>query len=213
MTRLDGISVQVQLAMYLDEGHRATVASEDGKCGRAQVFAPQRLSVGCNRRDGRRTTTVRHAEPVHDVFGVDAGPHHDAHIGEAGSYVRELSGQGPLGIVELGSPVEQGRALRVEDGELPRTMRDASVAGRKANGGHKNSPDRELSRGNWEAKCPSAAWRARAAAEDDRIAPVRHLHPSPLHKTVLKILAKNLQHGLRSDTTAGRAVMRRARRV
>ena len=135
--------------MYLDECHLAAVAREDGQCGRAQVLASQRMSVGCDGRKGRRTTTVRHAEPVHDVVGVDAGPHHDAHLRKAGTHVRELFGEGPLRIVELGCPVEQGRALRVEDGEFPRTVRDASIAGRITNGGHKNSPDkREIDRGS-----------------------------------------------------------------
>jgi hypothetical protein len=92
--------------MYLDECHLAAVAREDGQCGRAQVLASQRMSVGCDRWNGRRTTTVRHAEPEHDVVGVDAGPHHDAHLRKAGTHVRKLPGEGPLRIVELGRAVE-----------------------------------------------------------------------------------------------------------
>jgi hypothetical protein len=132
----------MQLAVYLDESHRPAVASEDRERGRAQMLPAEGLGVGCDGRDGRRTAPVRHAEPVHDVLWVDAGPHDDAQFSQLGAHVRELQGEGLLCVVELGGPSEQGRALGVELRELPRTVWDAPVAGGIANRGQDELPRR-----------------------------------------------------------------------
>jgi hypothetical protein len=139
MARGDRVSVQVQLAVDLDESHRAGVASEDRDGGRAQMLALEGLGVGCDRRDGRRTAAVRHAEPVHDVLGFDTGPHDDAHLGELGAHVGEPHGERLLRVVELGSPLEQCGALGVEVGELPRTVWNSPIARWISNGWHTSS--------------------------------------------------------------------------
>jgi hypothetical protein len=142
MARCDRISVQVQLAVYLDEGHRPAVASEDRQRGRAQMLSAEGLGVGCDRRDRRRTAPVRDAKAVHDVLGVDPGPHDDAQLSQLGAHVRELQGEGPLRIVELGGPSEQCRAFGVELRELARTVWDAPVAGGVTDRGQNELPRR-----------------------------------------------------------------------
>jgi hypothetical protein len=102
----DRVAVQVQLSVELDEGHGRAVAGEDGERGRAQMLALERMSVGRGRRDRRRPAAVRHAETVHDVFGLDAGPHDDAHLGEPGADVGEFDREPSLRGVELGRPIE-----------------------------------------------------------------------------------------------------------
>lgn len=167
MARGDRVSVQVQFTVDLDEVHRAAVASEDRDGGRAQMLALEGLGVGRDRRDGRRTPTVRHAEPVHDVLGFDTWPHDDAHLGELGTHIGEPLGERPLRVVQLRSPVEQVGALGVEDRELPRTVRDAPIARWVSNGWHNELPvEREIRSGE-------APMRVRAGAEPT--APVRQL--------------------------------------
>jgi hypothetical protein len=100
------------------------------------VFAAQGLGVGRDRRQGRWSAAVRDAKAVHDVLGVDAGPHDDAEFGELRPDERELAGQGALRIVELCGLLEQDGALRMERGEFARAMRETSVARRIANSGH-----------------------------------------------------------------------------
>ena len=179
MTRRDGVSVQVQLAMYLDERHLATVASEDREHRGTQVFAAQRLGVGRYGRDGRWSAAVCDAEPVHDVLGVDAGPHDDAHFGKAGTHVGELPREGALRVVELCGLLEQHRALRMKRGEFARPMRKTPVARRIANGRHEYSQiARTIFGGAKGAMC--RVCRAPAADENDRTARVRHQHPPPL---------------------------------
>jgi hypothetical protein len=126
--------------MYFDERHLATVAGEDGERRGTQVFAAQGLRVRCYGRDGRWSAAVRDAEAVHDVLRVDAGPHHDAHFGELRPDVRELAGQGALGIVLLRGLLEQDRALRMKRGEFARAMRETPIARRIANRGHELLP-------------------------------------------------------------------------
>jgi hypothetical protein len=130
----------MQLAVNLDEGHRAAVARQDRERGRAQMLSAQGLGVGCDGRYGRRTAAVRHAEPVHDVLRVDAGPHDDAQLGEAGAYLGELQGEGPLCGVELSGLSEQCRTLGVELRELAPAVRDAPVAGGVADCGQDELP-------------------------------------------------------------------------
>jgi hypothetical protein len=142
MTRRDGVSVQVQLAMYLDERHLATVASEDREHRGTQVFAAQRLGVGRYGRDGRWSAAVCDAEPVHDVLGVDAGPHDDTQLGELRPNDRKFAGEGALSGVEPSGAVEQSGTLGVEHGELVRAVRHTPVARRIANGGHGCFPRR-----------------------------------------------------------------------
>jgi hypothetical protein len=166
MARCNRIPVQMQLAVYLDEGHRPAVASEDRERGRAQVLPAQGLGIGCDRRDGRRTAPMRHAEPVHDVLWVDAGPHDDAQLGQLRAHVRELQGEGLLRLVELGGASEQGRALAVELRELARSVRDAAVAGGIADCGQTNP----------RANVRSAGGSADAIERADRTASLRHLH-------------------------------------
>jgi hypothetical protein len=142
MARCNRIPVEMQLAVYLDEGHRPAVAGEDRQRGRAQMLPAEGLGVGCDRRDGRRTAPMRHAEPVHDVFWVDARPHDDAQFSQLRAHVRELQGEGLLRVVELGGTVEQCRALGVELRELARTVWHAPVAGGIADRGQNELPRR-----------------------------------------------------------------------
>ena len=129
--------------MDLDERHSTAVAGEDRERRGTQVFAAQGLSVGCDRRDGRWAAAVCDTEAVHDVLGVDAGPHDDAEFGELGPDVRELAGQGALRIVELCGLLEQDGALRMERGEFAWAMRETPVARRIANCGHVLLPKRK----------------------------------------------------------------------
>jgi hypothetical protein len=126
----------------LDERHAAAIAGEDRERSGAQVFAAQGLGVGCDRRNGRWSAAVCDAEAVHDVLGVDAGPHDDAEFGELRPDVRELAGRGALCVVELCGLLEQDGALRMERGEFAWTMRETPVARRITNSGHVLLPKR-----------------------------------------------------------------------
>jgi hypothetical protein len=105
MPRRDRVSVQVQLAMQLDERHLPRVASEDREEGGAQVLALQRLCAARDRWERRRTTAMRDAEALHDVLGVDARPHDDAHLGQSSAHLGELERERLLRGVELCRPL------------------------------------------------------------------------------------------------------------
>jgi hypothetical protein len=77
---------------------------------------------------------------VHDVFGVDSRPHHDAHLRELGAHFAELLGEHALRGVELGGPIEQSGTLGMERSELTRAVRNAAVTGRIFDTGHGGFP-------------------------------------------------------------------------
>jgi len=140
MPRCDCVSVQVQLAVELDERHRPVIAGENREGDGPQILALKRTRRSRRRRDGRRAAPVRETKAVDDVLRIDGGPHDDAHLGQLGADHTELPGEVTLLGVELGGLLEQRRALGVEGCELARPVRDASVAGRIANGGHGDFP-------------------------------------------------------------------------
>ncbi len=140
VSRGDRVAVQVQLAMDLDERHGPGVPGENGQHGRAEVLADERLRVRCNRWNRRGTAATRDAEAVHDVLGIDARPQHDAHLGEPGADLGELLGERPLLRVERIGPGEQRGDLGEEDCGFVAAVRQLSIAGRKANGGHERTP-------------------------------------------------------------------------
>ena len=92
--------------MDLDEVHRAAVAREDGEHRGSEMLALEGVRVGCDGRDRRRPAAVCEAEAVDEVFGIDARPHRDAHLGELGAHVGELGREFALGVVELGGLLE-----------------------------------------------------------------------------------------------------------
>ena len=140
MAGRDGVAVEVQFAVDLDEGHRALVAGEHGERSRAQVFAVERVCVAGDRWDRWRSAPVGDAVALDDVLGIDAGPHDDADLGQSGAYLGELDGEGALRVVECGRLVEQLGALAVEGGEFARPVRQSPVAGGIFNGRHASSP-------------------------------------------------------------------------
>jgi hypothetical protein len=156
------------------------------------MLALEGLGIGCDRRDGRWTTAVRHAEPVHDVLGFDPWPHDDSHLGELRAHVGEAHGERLLGVVELGCPVEQGGALGVEGRELPRAMGDAPIAGGVPNGGHASSLSSvRFDRGKLGCGVRTDVEPTVTARQ------LRHYRRLDLHaKPVSAILRENLQHGL-----------------
>ena len=79
---------------------------------------------------------MRDAETLHDVLGLDARPHDDAHFCQTGAYIGEFDRQPPLRGIELRRPFEQHRALRVEHGEFVRPVRHPPVTSRIANRDH-----------------------------------------------------------------------------
>jgi hypothetical protein len=130
MTGCDRISVEVQLAMDLDERHRATVACEHGETPRPQVPAPQRMCIRRLGRNRRRPASVGCTKAVHDVARFDAGPHDDTKLGELGSNAGEFDGKRALRFVQCVRFVEQRRAFRVERSELMPTVRNTPIARR-----------------------------------------------------------------------------------
>jgi hypothetical protein len=100
--RIDGVPVQVQFSVQLDECHPTLVAGEDGERRRTQVLALERVRVRAHWRNGFRATAVRHAEPVHDVLRVDPRPHADAQLGELRPHLCQLAGELLLRGIELG---------------------------------------------------------------------------------------------------------------
>jgi hypothetical protein len=76
MAGLDRVSVEVQLAMDLDQRHRPTVARKHRQTTGPQVATPQRMCVRRHWRNRRRSTPMRDPEPVNDVLRFDARPHH-----------------------------------------------------------------------------------------------------------------------------------------
>ncbi len=103
------------------------------------MLADQRLRAGRDRRDRWRTSSKRPTKSVHDVFGVDARPHDDAHLGELGAHRRELGAEGLLRVVELAGAFEEGSAFGAEGGELRRAVWHAPVASGIANGRQRDS--------------------------------------------------------------------------
>jgi len=116
------------------------------------VLAAQGVRARGDGRDRWWTTSVGDAETVHDVFGLDARPHDDAHLGEGGADLGEFDGEGLLGGVEPAGPIEQGRAFGVEGGELLWAVRHASIADRKTDGRHVNSPEQKTRKGKLDAR-------------------------------------------------------------
>ena len=84
---------------------------------------------------------MRAAKAVHDVFGIDARPHHDPELGELCADLRKFNGEGLLRGVELCGAFEQGSAFGVKRDEPGPAVRNGPVAGGIANGGHVSSPD------------------------------------------------------------------------
>jgi hypothetical protein len=102
LARGDRVSVQMQLAMDLDETHRPAVAREHGETTGTEMSAPERMCVRRRRRDRGRTAAVRDPESVNDVLRFDARPHGDAELGELGTDPGKLDGEGALRVVEGG---------------------------------------------------------------------------------------------------------------
>jgi hypothetical protein len=144
LARGDRVTVQVQLAMQLDERHGRAVEREDCQCGGAQMLALEGLCTRRDRWNRRRTAAVRHAVALHDVPGLDARPHDDAHLRQPGAYIGELDRKPALRRIELCRPIEQGGALRVEHGEFVPPVRHPSIAGRITNSNHDDSPDEPI---------------------------------------------------------------------
>ncbi len=76
--RRDRVAIEVQLAMDLDELHRAAVTRENSERAIAQVTAPEGERVRGLRGDGGRPACARVSKTVHDVFRFDTGPHDEA---------------------------------------------------------------------------------------------------------------------------------------
>ena len=95
---------------------------------------------------------MREAKAVNDVLGFDSGPHDDAHFGKVGPNVGQLDGEGLLGSIELGRPIEQRSALRMERGELARAVRHAPVSSGIANCRHLQLPGCDICVSGEEAK-------------------------------------------------------------
>ncbi|MDQ1383919.1 MAG: hypothetical protein QOG65_1298 [Actinomycetota bacterium] len=100
MTRRNGIAVEVQLSVNLDERHRTPVASEHGERSGPQMLAPERMRAAGDGRDRRGAASMRDAETLHDVPWIDAGPHGDAQLRKACAHIRELDGKGSLRVVQ-----------------------------------------------------------------------------------------------------------------
>ena len=166
--------------MDLDERHLSAIAGEDRERGGTQVFAAQGLGVGCNRRDGRWAAATRDTEAVHDVLGVDAGPHDDAEFGELCPDVRELAGQGALRVVELCGLLEQDGALRMKRGEFAWAMRETPVARRIANSRHVLLPRANENRTRRKRTCGCVGAKVlQPRRHDEATDPVRHLPHNP----------------------------------
>jgi len=124
----------MQVTVDLDEFHRARVASEDREHGRAQVPAPERVRVGRLGRDRRRPLHTGEAKAVHDVFGLDARPHHHSKVGELRANVGEIDRERALRGVELGGSRQQCGSLGVVPSSLVGAARQRPVAGGIADG-------------------------------------------------------------------------------
>ena len=138
--------------MDLDEVHRAAVASEDGEHRGSEMFAVEGVRVRCDRRDRGRTAAVCEAEAVYEVFGIDARPHGDAHLGEFGAHVGEFGREFALRLVELGCLLEQLRAFGAVGGGLLGPVRKPPVARGIADSRHANPPGSRADRGKLDAR-------------------------------------------------------------
>jgi hypothetical protein len=130
----------VQLAVDLDERHRALVLGEDGERGGAEMLPGERVGVGRDGRDGGRTAAAALPKAVDDVLGVDPRPHDDAELGQARANLGEVDGQRLLRGVELGRLIEQVCALGVEDDERVVAAWNDPVTGGITNGRHTMLP-------------------------------------------------------------------------
>jgi hypothetical protein len=134
----------VQLAVDLDQRHRACIADEHCERGGSEVLADEWPRVRGGGRNGRRTATMRYPEAVDDVLRVDARPHDDPQLRQSGAYLGQLARKRPLSRVELGGPVEECGALGVEGCELVPAMRHASIPSRITNGSHDDPREQVL---------------------------------------------------------------------
>ncbi len=179
MTGRDGVAVEMKFAMDLDEGHRALVAGEHRERSRAQVLAPERVRAAGDGRYGWWPTPMRHAVALDDVSRLDAWPHHDAHLGQPGTHLRELAGEGALRLVERGRLVEELGAFAVEGGELVRPVRQPPVAIGVTNCRHGISPGR--TRSGKRVDC--------APESKERVRQQRHPTPNPCRRFFRRIAA------------------------
>lgn len=129
----------MQLAVDLGQLHRPVVARQHGEGSRAEMFAVERLSVAGDRRDRRRSAAAGDAEALLDVYGIDAGPERDPHLGELSADLGELIGECTLRGVELGGFFQECGAFGVVRGEGFGAVRAPSVAGGMAKRRHAGS--------------------------------------------------------------------------
>ena len=204
-SRCNRVSVEVQVAVDLDELRGPAVAGEDREYRIAQVLALERVCVRRLGRDGTRSFDARVPKAVHDVVRLDARPQDDPEMCQLGADLGEVACERLLSCVELGSARDEGVTLAQVAGALFRASGKAPVA-RGIEGGcaHGSTP---LGSGAVGSVAGEAFWRTVVRGCDSFGSRARragawqppNLYPAsapPSLHHVLKIRSKNLQYVL-----------------
>jgi hypothetical protein len=168
MAGLDRVTAEVHLAVDFDQCHGAPIAGQHCEHDRTQLFALQRQCVRDDGRNRRRTAAPGDAKAVHEVLGIDAGPHDDPQLRELRTHLAEFYGEHPLRRIELGCPSKELVALRIERVVFLATPRDFSVARWITNSGHEDSRDDDASFGGSRGSFPTVCWATAQIGPDPR---------------------------------------------
>ena len=114
--------------MDLDERHGPCRSDEYREDDRSQVLPADAEGVRRLGRDWRRPVDARVAKAAHDVFRLDAGPHHGAEMSELGAHLRQLDGEGLLRGIELVCAIQQSLLFGSVAGSFGGAVRQPPVS-------------------------------------------------------------------------------------